>query len=110
MSGDHTAIIIFLVFIGLLALIYCVPAIRFIQSKFGPMKTVKAVITNKYISNSFSKYAGNGKKEKYVIVFSVEGKKKYFSVSQFSYHGYRVNETGMLTYKGSALVKFESCD
>ena len=107
MSGDNTAIIIFLVFMGLLSLIYLAPAIRLIQSKFGPVKTVKAVVTNKYISKSFSKYAGNGEKVKYVIVFSIEGKKKYFSVSQFSYDGYRVNEKGTLTYKGSTLLKFE---
>lgn len=107
MSGDTIAIIIFLVFMGVLILIYSVPIIRIIQSKFGSTKMVKAVVTNKYVSKSFSKYAGNGKSAKYVIVFSVDGKKKYFQVSQFSYEGYQVNETGTLTYKGSTLVKFE---
>ena len=95
------------IFIGLLILIYLVTVSRLIQSKFGSTKTVKAVVTNKYISKSFSKYAGNGENVKYVIVFSVEGKKKYFHVSQFSYDGYRLNETGTLTYKGSTLLTFE---
>lgn len=107
MSGDNTAIIIFLVFMGVLSLIYLSSTIRLIPSKFGPVKTVKAVVTNKYISKSFSKYDGNGEKVKYVIVFSIEGKKKYFFVSQFSHDGYRVNEKGTLTYKGSTLLKFE---
>ena len=107
MSGDTIAIIIFLVFMGVLILIYSVPIIRIIQSKFGSTKMVKAVVTNKYVSKSFSKYAGNGRNAKYVIVFSVDGKKKYFNVSQFSYEGYHVNETGTLTYKGSTIIKFE---
>lgn len=92
---------------GLLILIYLAPIIRLIQGKLGSIKTVKAIVTNKYIAKSFSKYSGNGTKEKYVIVFSVNGKKKYFQVSQFSYDGYQVNETGTLTYRGNTLVKFE---
>ena len=107
MSGDNIAIIVFSVFMVLLILIYLAPIIRLTQSKFGSEKTVKAVVTNKYIAKSFSKYAGNGVREKYVIVFSVDGKKKYFPVSQFSYDGYQVNEKGTLTYKGSSLIKFE---
>lgn len=86
---------------------YLRPIIGFLQSKFGSEKTVNAVVEKKYISKSFSKYARNGEKEKYVIVFSVEGKKKYFNVSQFSYNGYKVNEKGKLTYKGNMIIKFE---
>jgi hypothetical protein len=78
-----------------------------IKSKYGPTKTVNAVVIDKHIIESFSKYAGNGKKEKYVIVFSVDGKKKSFYVSGFSYGGYRVNEKGKLTYKGDRLISFE---
>lgn len=107
MSGDTIAILIFSVFMGLLILIYSVPVIRILQSKFGSTKTVQAVVANKYRSKPFSKYAGAGKSEKYVIVFSVDGKKKYFQVSQSSYEGYQVNETGTLIYKGNRIVKFE---
>ena len=43
----------------------------------------------------------------YLIVFSVDGKKKSFYVSQFSYGGYRVNEKGVLKYKGDKLIEFK---
>ena len=56
---------------------------------------------------NFSKYSGTGKHEKYVVVFSVDGKKKSFYVSQFSYNGYRVNEKGTLKYKGDKLIEFK---
>jgi len=55
----------------------------------------------------FAKYSGNGKREKYVIVFSVGGKKKSFYVSEFSYGGYRINEKGVLKYKGDKIVDFK---
>lgn len=78
-----------------------------LKSKYGPVKTVEAVVVDKHIIETFSKYSGNGKHEKYVIVFSVNGKKKSFYVSQFSYGGYRVNEEGRLTYKGDKLIDFK---
>ena len=42
-----------------------------------------------------------------MIVFSVNGKKKSFYVSQFSYNGYKVNEKGTLKYKGNKLISFK---
>ena len=88
-------------------LLYMVRIIsKAIKSKYGPTKTVNAVVIDKHIIESFSKYAGNGKKEKYVIVFSVDSKKKSFYVSQFSYNGYRINEKGTLKYKGDKLIGF----
>ena len=78
-----------------------------IKSKHAPVKTVQALVVDKQIIETFSKYSGNGKHEKYVIVFSVNGKKKSFYVSQFSYGGYRVNEEGALTYKGDKLIEFK---
>ena len=78
-----------------------------LKSKYAPVKTVKALVVDKQIIETFSKYSGNGKHEKYVIVFSVNGKKKSFYVSQFSYSGYRVNEEGALTYKGDKLIEFK---
>ena len=81
--------------------------VKRIKVKHAPVKTVEAVVVDKQIIESFSKYSGNGKYEKYVIVFSVNGKKKSFYVSQFSYGGYRVNEEGTLTYKGDKLIEFK---
>ena len=81
--------------------------IKAIKTKHAPIKSVKAVVIDKHIIETFSKYSGNGKYEKYVIVFSVDGKKKSFYVSQFSYGGYRVNEKGTLKYKGDKLIGFK---
>lgn len=81
--------------------------IKGIKSKHLPVKTVQAIVVDKQIIEAFSKYSGNGKHEKYVIVFSVNGKKKSFYVSQFSYGGYHVNEKGTLTYKGDKLIEFK---
>ena len=81
--------------------------IKAIKNKYAPIKSVKAVVIDKHIIETFSKYSGNGKHEKYVIVFSVDGKKKSFYVSQFSYGGYRVNEKGTLKYKGDKLIEFK---
>ena len=79
--------------------------VKRIKVKHAPVKTVKALVVDKQIIETFSKYSGNGKHEKYVIVFSVNGKKKSFYVSQFSYGDYRVNEEGVLTYKGDRLIE-----
>ena len=81
--------------------------IKAIKTKYAPIKSVKAVVIDKHIIETFSKYSGKGKHEKYVIVFSVDGKKKSFYVSQFSYGGYRVNEKGTLKYKGDKLIGFK---
>lgn len=81
--------------------------IKAIKAKHAPVKSVNAVVIDKRIVETFSKYSGNGKHEKYVIVFSVGGKKKAFYVSQFSYSGYKVNETGTLKYKGDRLIEFK---
>ena len=78
-----------------------------IKSKHSPVKTVQAIVVDKQIIEAFSKYSGNGKYEKYVVVFSVNGKKKSFYVSQVSYGGYHVNEKGTLTYKGDKLIGFK---
>jgi len=96
---------------GLFLGIWLLAAIRVltkaIKSKHAPIQTVNAVVIDKHTIESFSKYAGNGKQVKYMIVFSVNGKKKSFYVSQFSYGGYQVNEKGVLKFKGEKLISFE---
>ena len=100
-------IVITSIFIGIGALAMGSIIVRTIKNRYAPIKKVKAVIIDKNKIESFSKYSGNGKAEKYVIVFSVNGKKKSFYVSQFSYNGYKVNEKGILKYKGNKLISFK---
>ena len=100
-------IVITSIFIGIGALAMGSIIARTIKNRYAPIKKVKAVIIDKNKIESFSKYSGNGEAEKYVIVFSVNGKKKSFYVSQFSYNGYKVNEKGILKYKGNKLISFK---
>ena len=91
--------------IGLLAAVGIL--VRLVKNRYAPIKKVKAVVVDKNKVETFSKYSGTGKSEKYVVVFSVDGKKKSFYVSQFSYKGYQINEKGTLKYKGEKLIEFK---
>ncbi len=107
MPENISNIVIVSLFMGVGALALVSVLVKAVKNRYAPIKTVKAVVVDKNKVETFSKYSGTGKSEKYVIVFSVEGKKKSFYVSQFSYNGYRVNEKGMLKYKGDKLIEFK---
>ena len=102
MSNTITALIAIIVggawFLGII--VYC-----FLR-KFGKAKTVKATVVHKQSAEIFSKYSGTGKAYKYYVTFQFNGKKKSFTVSEFSYNGYRVGESGTLKYKGERLIDF----
>ena len=100
--------IVVMVFWGILWLLVMIRLIiKAVKNKYAPVQTAKAVVIDKHIIETFSKYSGNGKHEKYVVVFSVNGKKKSFYVSQFSHGGYRLNEKGTLQYKGDKIIAFK---
>ena len=107
MPENISNIIIISLFLGVGALAVARLLVKAVKNRYAPIKTVQAVVIDKNKVETFSKYSGNGKSEKYVIVFSVEGKKKSFYVSQFSYNGYRINEKGTLKYKGDKLIEFK---
>lgn len=107
MPENISNIVIISLFIGIGALAMGSVLVRLVRNRFAPIKTVKAVVIDKNIVETISKYSGNGKSKKYVIVFSIDGKKKSFYVSQFSYNGYRLNEKGTLKYKGDKLIEFQ---
>jgi len=81
--------------------------VRILSNAMAPVKQVKATVTNKYKEELFSKYSGDGKRERFVVVFSAEGKALSFQVSEFSYGGYRLNERGTLTYRGNRIIAFD---
>ena len=103
MTENLPSIVIGSLFVGIWLLVL----IRFISNKLAPIKTVKAQVVRKHVQEFFSKYSGNGKSYKYVVVFIAEGKTLSFFVSEFSYNGYKVNERGTLTYKGNRLINFQ---
>lgn len=94
------------VFSALWIVVFVIYIIRLLKSRFGPVRTVKAKVVDKNKIEIFSKYAGNGKKNRYVIVFEAGGKKLSFYVSEFSYGGYRIGETGTLKYQSDRLIDF----
>lgn len=79
---------------------------KVIKNKYSPVKAVKATVVRKNKIDSFSKYSGNGKREKYAVTFLADGKKLSFYVSEFSYRGFKVNENGTLKYRGDRLIDF----
>ena len=107
MPENISNVIIISLFLGVGALAVVSLLVKAVKNRYAPIKTVKAVVIDKNKVETFSKYSGTGKSEKYVIVFSVDGKKKSFYVSQFSYNGDRVNERGTLKYKGDKLIEFK---
>ena len=107
MPENISNIVIASLFMGVGALALVSILVKAVKNRYAPIKTVQAVVVDKNKVETFSKYSGTGKCEKYVIVFSVDGKKKSFYVSQFSYNGYRVNEKGTLKYKGDTLIEFK---
>ena len=107
MPDNISNIVIIALFMGLGALAVVSLLVRLVKNRYAPVRTVKAVVIDKNKVETFSKYSGTGKSAKYVIVFSVDGKKKSFYVSQFSYNGYRINEKGTLKYKGDKLIEFK---
>ncbi len=107
MPNDIISNVLAALFLGL----WLLAAIRFlskyIRSKYGSIKTVRAVVVDKHTIEHFSKYKGNGKSVEYIVVFSFDGRKKAFTVSEFSYGGYRLKEEGKLTYRGDRLISFK---
>lgn len=89
MPENISNIVILAFFIGIGSLAMVSIFVRVVKNRYAPIKSVKAVVVDKNKVESFSKYSGTGKREKYVIVFSVGSKKKSFYVSQFSYNGIR---------------------
>jgi hypothetical protein len=95
-----------LLYNGLWTALLILSAVSIFRRFFAKPKTVSAEVVGKQTVEWFSKYAGNGKRTRYVVNFLVEGKKKSFYVSEFSYNGYRKGERGTLTYQGDRLIDF----
>jgi hypothetical protein len=79
---------------------------KVLKNKLAPVKSVKAVVIDKHIIETFTKYRGAGKTERYCVVFDAQGKRLSFYVPQFSYEHYRINDTGTLKYKGDRIIDF----
>ena len=95
--------------VGLLVFAYIRFFTRTIGSSVGPVKQAKARVIDKNIwYTTGEKAKGYKKKPNYVIVFDIgKGKKKSFYVSELSYGGYHVGESGTLKYRGDRIIEFK---
>ncbi len=92
--------------LGLGLLVAVIYLIRFFRNKLAPVITVNAVVVHKQKVETVSKYSGTGKHTKYAVTFLANGKRLSFYVSEFSFGGYRMKESGTLKYKGDRLIDF----
>lgn len=92
---------------NIMMVVFLVPmllaAIRFAGNLFAPVRTVRARVIDKNQIDLLSKY---GKRARYAVVFQAGDQKLSFYVSELSYRGYRLHETGTLKYKGNRILDF----
>ena len=81
---------------------------RFINNRYAKVRTVKAVLSDKYKTKPVSRIPGTfNNRSAYTVIFSVGTKKLSFNVSEYSFSNYRVGKKGTLTYKGGRLIDFK---
>ena len=76
-------------------------------SRIAPVKTVKAKVVDKYKSDMSPTYHGTLKRERYIVVFDTGKEKLSFHVSEFSYDNFKMNQKGILKYKGMNIISFQ---
>ena len=92
--------------LGLLIAYWILFFVKLLANRFAPVEKAPAEVVHKQTVDHFSKTSATGKRSRYVVVFSVKGKKKSFYVSEFSYGYYRLHEKGTLEYRGDRLLGF----
>ncbi len=80
---------------------------KFYKSHYAKPITVSAQVLTKHTVEFFSKTAPHQKANRYVVNFSVKGKKKGFYVSSGLYASCREGEKGTLTYQGDRVISFQ---
>ena len=83
-------------------------AARLLYNYFSKEKREEAVVINKqsFDKTIYRKNQAPFVKKSYVITFQCKNKKRHFDVSEFSYNNYRINQKGILKYKGNRLIDF----
>ena len=92
--------------IGMLALWVIAYSVRFCRNWFAPVRIVDATVVNKQPVAHQSITKTGKRVKKYAVTFSAGHNRLSFYVSEFSYGGYRIGESGKLTYKGDKLIDF----
>ncbi len=90
------------IFVGIL--------LRTTRNRLAKEKTVSATVINKqcYDRRVYRKAEAPYTKKEYVVTFLCGERKLHFNVSEYSYKHYKVNQEGILRYKGSNLLDFKA--
>lgn len=82
--------------------------VKILHNCFSKGKREEAVVVNKqcFDKTIYRKNQAPFVKKSYVITFQCRNKKRHFDVSELSYNNYRINQKGILKYKGSRLIDF----
>ena len=82
--------------------------VKILHNYFSKEKREEAVVINKqsFDKTIYRKNQAPLAKKSYVITFQCKNKKRHFNVSELSYNNYRINQKGILKYKGSRLIDF----
>lgn len=101
------AVNVFFVLVGLIILVGIL--IRAAKNTIAKEQQAQAVVVNKqyYQQRVIRKQSNPYDEDCYVVTFKVGDKKLSFCVSEFSYHDYKVNQKGMLRYRGTKIIDFK---
>ena len=90
------------------ALIGAIIVVGVIINIFSKEKSIKAIVVDKqsYDKQIYRKSQAPFTRKEYVITFLCGNKKKYFNVSELSFGNYKVNQKGILKYKGNQIIDF----
>lgn len=94
------------VLMGLIILLWILILYRFLKDRFSTVVSVPAVVVDAYRQPLDSGRYGALGREVFVVVFSAEGKRLSFSVSEFTFKSYHAGDTGILCYRGKKLIDF----
>ena len=100
MFSINTLLMMFVIVLWILVIL------NFVKNFLSSIKEVSAEVIDKYKAESSLRYRGFLKGERYIVVFFVKDKKISFSVSEFSYNNYKIDQKGTLKYKGRRLMDF----
>jgi len=107
MTASLISNIITYAFAGFGILVWVILCARYIINKFAAEKTVTATVCDKYVVKSSVRIPIILQPQKFIVVFSKDGKRIAFRVSEVSYNGYEVKEKGKLIYKGNKIIDFK---
>ena len=83
--------------------------IRTINNMLSKEKSIEAIIIDKnsYDKEIIRKSEPPFLKKEYTLTFLCKNKKMIFSVSELSYKNFRLNQKGILKYKGNRFIDFK---